>query len=265
MKFITLLTDFGLLDGYPGVMKGVIYGIAPDAQIADITHLISPQNVQEGALALFRSYRYFPAGTIHVAVVDPGVGTRRRAIVLKAGGHFFIGPDNGLFTLVLQEAAENHWQMEMVNLDQPEYFLTEVSSVFHGRDIFAPVAAHIANGVSLLKMGTLIHDPVFLPVIHPEPISNGFKGQVVVVDHFGNLSTNLLSKHLAGLKNLTVEVAGKKILGLIHTFGDRNPGDLVAMIGTDDDLTISIVNGNASQVLGVGFGAEILLTGEPAE
>ncbi|MGZ9222253.1 MAG: SAM hydrolase/SAM-dependent halogenase family protein, partial [Anaerolineales bacterium] len=141
MAYITLLTDFGVSDGYPGIMKGVILTIAPEARIADITHLISPQNIHEGGLALFRSYRYFPPGTIHIVVVDPGVGTLRRPIALRLGANYFVGPDNGLLSPVIHEALRNDWQHHYVHLNRPGYWLPNPSNVFHGRDIFAPAAA----------------------------------------------------------------------------------------------------------------------------
>src|SRR4030042_2951302 len=141
MPVITLLTDFGIRDGYPGVMKGVIWKIAPDVQIADISHSIKPQNIQQGAIALARTASFFPAGTIHVAVVDPGVGTGRRPIGLHLGEHYFVGPDNGIFTLVLEHAESKQDFVAVVHLNQSNYWLPQISHVFHGRDIFAPVAA----------------------------------------------------------------------------------------------------------------------------
>ena len=164
MTVITLLTDFGTRDGYPGVMKGVIWKIAPEVQIADISHSIRPQNIYHGALALWRTTHYFPAGTIHVAVVDPGVGTNRRPIGIRLGDQYFIGPDNGLFTLVLERAEVQNELIQVVHLNQPQYWLPEISHVFHGRDIFAPSAAHLAIGVSLAKLGTLINDPIRLQI-----------------------------------------------------------------------------------------------------
>src|SRR4030066_1927170 len=146
MTVITLLTDFGMRDGYPGVMKGVIWKIAPDVQIADISHSIKPQNITHGALALVRTSQFFPSGSIHVAVVDPGVGTQRRPLGLHLGEHYFIGPDNGLFTLVLQHAETSGYAIRVVHLDQRAYWLPEISRGFHGRVIFAPVALLLLGG-----------------------------------------------------------------------------------------------------------------------
>jgi hypothetical protein len=257
MTIITLLTDFGLLDGYPGIMKGVIYSIAPSARIADITHLISPQNVREGAVALARSFAYFPPDSIHVAVVDPGVGTQRRPVAMRLGKYFFVGPDNGLFSLVIAEANQHGWECQMVELNKPEYWLPAPSSVFHGRDIFAPVAAHLARGIRLDQLGEPITYPCLLSYPQPVRTAEGWTGEVVAVDHFGNLSTNILDTHLVGSTPPVIGIAGKTIHGLVKTFGDRPAGELVALIGTDHDLSISIVNGNAQSELGVSVGDQI--------
>ncbi len=169
MKIITLLTDFGSKSGFPGVLKGVIWTIAPDVQIADITHEISPQNILEGAIVLKRTALFYPAGTINVAIVDPGVGTPRRPLVAQIGDQFFVGPDNGLITLFLEQAEKiNQQVIKLIHLTNPQYWLDEVSDTFHGRDIFSPVVAHLANGILLEKMGTLIHDPVRLKLDSPD-------------------------------------------------------------------------------------------------
>jgi S-adenosyl-L-methionine hydrolase (adenosine-forming) len=261
MSTITLLTDFGLLDGYPGIMKGVIYSINPDVQIADLTHLIAPQNIHEGALAISRSYRYFPENTIHVAVIDPGVGTRRRPIAAKIGSHYFVGPDNGLFTFLFIEAKEKSWPVEIVHLNRTQYWLPSPSNVFHGRDVFAPVAAHLSKGVKLDELGEIITDPVLLDIPTPQRIENGWSGTVIGQDHFGNLSTNILAEHLLDLDHVEVTIGSDQIKGLVQTFGDRPPGELIALMGTDQDLCISIVNGNASQALNMKIGAPVTVTG----
>lgn len=259
MTIITLLTDFGLQDGYPGIMKGVIFGIAPHVDIADITHFVSPQNVREGALAVGRSYRYFPAGTIHVAVVDPGVGTHRRPIAFRAGNHTFVGPDNGLFSLVIEEARLNGWPLEVVVLDNPSYWLPNPSNVFHGRDIFAPAAAWLAAGVALHDLGTKINDPVMLDFPRPVVSENEIAGEVIAIDHFGNLSTNIEDGLWSDWGSVEVLVAGKVISGLVKTFGERPVGDLVALFGTDHDLSISIVNGNALEQLKASLGTKVII------
>lgn len=263
MKIITLLTDFGTRDGYTGVMRGVIYGIAPDAQIADITHTIRPQNILEGALVWNRSYPFFPEGTVHVAVVDPGVGTQRRPIAARIGNHFFVCPDNGLLTPMLKEAENNHQLVEVVHLDQPRFWLPQVSNVFHGRDIFSPAAAHLANGVRLVELGTPVSDPVRIEIPRSERISGGWRGQVLSVDHFGNLRTNLVRSQVEGLTDLRVRIAGQEIRGLSETFGEHPQGTLIALIDSDDDLAVSIVGGSAARELGAEIGSQVEVVSEP--
>ncbi len=251
MRLITLLTDFGIRDGYVGVMKGVIWGIAPQTQIADITHQIQPQNVLEGALAYSRVASYFPPGTIHVGVVDPGVGTKRRPIAACLGDRFFVGPDNGLCTTLTALARTEGGKVEFIHLDRPQFWLAEVSNVFHGRDIFAPAAAYLANGTPLSELGTPILDPVLLNIPAPEIKENGWYGQVILIDHFGNLSTNLTRDHIGEMEQVTIRIGGKEIHGLVKTFGDARPGELVALLGEAGDLVIAVVNGNAAEYLGV--------------
>ena len=264
MTVITLLTDFGLRDGYPGVMKGVIWKIAPNVQIADISHFINPQNIFQAALTLARTAPFFAPGTIHVAVVDPGVGTLRRPIGLRLGAHYFIGPDNGLFTIVLEDAESHGDVIQVFHLIQSSFWLPEVSRVFHGRDIFAPVAAHLAQGIPLEKMGTLIDDPIRLKIPHPEPIQGGgWRGEVIYIDHFGNLVTNLNTNHFNQLKELIFTVKGEKIAGMVSTFGERPPGTLVALFDSNGSLAISVVNGNAAGFLHASLGDKIeVLTDE---
>jgi len=255
MTVITLLTDFGLRDGYPGVMKGVIWKIAPSVQITDISHNIRPQNILQGAIALRCTASYFPPGTIHVAVIDPGVGTERRPIGLHLGDHYFIGPDNGLFTTVLERAESQNYRILAVHLNQAKYWLPEISYVFHGRDIFAPSAAHLARGVALTDLGIPITDPVHIQIPRPDSIpGGGWRGQVLEVDTFGNLSTNIERSHLLPLGAVSVRIAGQSINGLVNTFGDRPAGTLIALYGTAHDLIISVVNGNAAQSLKVSLG-----------
>jgi S-adenosyl-L-methionine hydrolase (adenosine-forming) len=260
VTIITLLTDFGLRDGYPGVMKGVIYQIAPGVQIVDISHLIQPQNIREGSLLLKRSYPFFPEGTIHVVIVDPGVGTDRRPIAARLGKQYYVCPDNGLITSPLVEAENENLPVEIVHLDRKEFWLPEVSYVFHGRDIFSPVAAHLARGVALGELGSSISDPVRLIPSQPSPISNGWRGEITAVDHFGNLSTNFSPYHLAGLQNPHVRLAGQTITGLVRTFGEKPPGSLVAFIDSDGFMAVAVVNGSAAQALGAETGAPVEVT-----
>ena len=258
MAIITLLTDFGLRDGYPGVMKGVIWKIAPNVQIADITHAIQAQDILQGAIALARAAAFFPPGTIHVAVVDPGVGTQRRPIGLQLGEHYFVGPDNGLFTLVLERAEAQEDTIKIVHLNKAAYWLPDVSRVFHGRDIFSPTAAHLALGTRLDELGTPIRDPVRLSIPRPEPLQGGgWQGQVIYIDHFGNLSTNMNARQLEHAKDVSIRIKGKEIVGLVTTFGERPPGSLVALLDSSGSLAISVVNGSAAQLLDVDVGEKI--------
>jgi hypothetical protein len=180
MKLITLLTDFGLKDGFVGVMKGVILSIAPEAQIVDLDHEVEPQNIYRGAFVAGRSVGYFPSGTVHVAVVDPGVGTARRPIAahvqVKGKEFHLVGPDNGLFTSVYEQAEKEGGRVEVYHLDQPKYWLGEISNVFHGRDIFSPVAAHLLNGVPISALGTHIQNAVRLRLPQAERIPGGVRG-----------------------------------------------------------------------------------------
>lgn len=257
MSVITLLTDFGLQDGYSGVMKGVIWGIASDVQIADITHLIHPQNIIEGALALGRTAMFFPSGTIHVGVVDPGVGSKRRPIAARLGRQYFVGPDNGLCSVMMRQALEERGKVAFVHLDKPQFWLKEVSNVFHGRDIFSPAAAHLALGVPLDELGSRIDDPVVVSIPGPTRTIDGVRGEVIIVDHFGNLSTNLTRSEIDAISTPSVKIAGRTIHGLVGTFGDARPGELVAFIGEADDLSIAVVEGSAAQALGVGVGEQV--------
>jgi len=257
MSIVTLTTDFGLKDGNVGVIKGVIWGIAPDAQIADISHSISPQNIREGALILARSVYYYPSGSIHVAVVDPGVGTSRRPVAARLGAQRFVGPDNGLITLLLERAERELWPVEIVHLDKPQYWLPEVSHVFHGRDIFAPVAGYLAAGVSLEMLGSPINDPVRLQLPEPERTESGLRGEVIHIDHFGNISTNIRYEHLGEGLNATVRLGGIEVHGLVKTFGERPAGELIALYGSTGNLLVAVVNGSASQRLDTKVGDEV--------
>lgn len=254
MKCITLLTDFGLQDGYVGVMKGVMLSIAPETRLIDISHEIHPQDVLEASLVLERAAPYFPAGTVHLAVVDPGVGTQRRPIAARLGGGFFVGPDNGLLTGLVETAEREKAAVQVVHLNQPRYWLPQVSNVFHGRDIFAPVAAHIANGVELEAMGTPIHDEVRLQRPLPKFEHGRWLGQVLIIDRFGNLSTNITRQDLRDTHQVEVIIKNQSITSLVLAFGNAQPGEQVALIDSDDRLCICVVNGSAAAVLKAAVG-----------
>ncbi len=266
MAIITLMTDFGIKDGNVGVMKGVIWGICPQAQISDLSHVIGAQNVREASLILSRSAPYFPKGTVHIVVVDPGVGTARRPMAAKIGDWFYVGPDNGTITLLLERAEKEGWLCKFVQLEQTKYWFPNVSYVFHGRDIFSPVAAHLANGVPLPDLGTEFADPVRLQLPQPQRIENGWRGEIIHIDHFGNIASNIRIENLGNtIQNkdkIIVMTDGVQIKGMVNTFGERTEGEVIALLGSTGNLIISVVNGNAATKLGikVGDGIEVIVS-----
>lgn len=246
---VTLLTDFGTRDAYVASMNGVILGIAPQVTIVDITHEIPPQDVAAGAFILSTAYSYFPTDTIHVAVVDPGVGTSRRVVLLETPQGRFLAPDNGLLTHVLDEESVAY------ALENRSLFLSNVSQTFHGRDVFAPVAARLANGLPSKEVGPRITDLQTLPVPKPEALPNGgVAGTVVHVDAFGNLITNVLEMDLPkGL--IRIQVGRATIMGLSGSY--QSGADLLAIIGSHGRLEIAARNGSAAALLGLGRGSGV--------
>ncbi len=257
---ITLLTDFGLKDPYVGMMKGVILSINPLARIIDISHQVTPGAMDQAAHILTETYPYFPEGTIHVTVVDPGVGTDRRPITLVASSHLFVGPDNGVLWPIVQAAPES----KTVHLTKSEYFLPDISRTFHGRDIFAPAAAHLSRGVDPFHMGPVIHDLV--PLKRPEPYEEGacLYGQIVRVDHFGNLMSNIshdiIESYLAG-HSPVVCIGDLKIEGIRRTYGDTATGEALALFDSSGYLEVAVNSGRAVDRAGLdsegGTGAKI--------
>lgn len=257
MAAITLTTDFGLKDGYAGVLKGVIWSIAPDVQVADISHSIEPQNILHGALVLARHGRYFPPGTVHLAVVDPGVGTQRRPLAARIGEQYFVGPDNGLCSQLAHAAIQDGEDAAYSCLDQPQYWLAQVSPVFHGRDIFAPVAAHLASGVPLEKLGSPISDPVTLEIPTVQSVKGRLAGQVLYVDAFGSLVTNPDGSLLdGGISSL--EINGILVTRQVKAYAEALPGELVMLAGSAGLLEAAVVNGSAAALTGAGTGTEVL-------
>lgn len=254
MPIITLTTDFGQRDGFVGIMKGVIMGICPQTHLIDLSHEVEPQNVRQAAYILQRAVPFFPNGTVHLAVVDPGVGTERRALAARLGKQFFVGPDNGLITLLLDRAESQRENIEIVQLDRDEYWLTPPSSTFHGRDIFAPCAAYLACGTPLRELGTPITDPVRLPFPSPERHGKTWKALIVYVDRFGNLITNLPATLLGEQRSVRIHIGGYRIEGMAPSYAHRPPGSLVAVIDSDGFLEIALVNGNAAHKLGLKEG-----------
>lgn len=259
MNVVTLLTDFGLKDGNVGVMKGIIWTIAPRAQIADLSHLISPQNVLEAGLILARSAPCFPPDSVHVIVVDPGVGTERRPIAARLGNQRYVAPDNGVLTQVLEQAERAGQEVEIVHLDKPRFWRKEISNVFHGRDIFAPIGGHLAAGMPLVALGSHIHDPIRVPLPTPQSIDHGLRTEVLHIDHFGNVSTSVRLEDLGDVRDLNVRLGGADVPGLYNTFGELPPGELMALIGSTGWLIVSQVNGSAAQHLNVKVGDPVLV------
>lgn len=257
MRVVTLSTDFGQGDYACGLMHGVIWSISPDAEIVDLTHAIPRHDVLAGALSLDRSMPYFPPGTVHVTVVDPGVGTTRRPMAARLGNQYFVGPDNGLISLAVNRCQQADYSVDFIHLNRPAYWLKDVSSIFHGRDIFAPAAAYLANGIEMDELGTTINDPVLLdipPLIERE---NGLIAHIMHVDHFGNLSTNLPAGRLDEASSIVIHVGTTTIHGISNTFGDKDPGEPVAIFDSSGYLSICVVNGSAENRLGLSAGSSV--------
>lgn len=257
-RIITLMTDFGTSDHYVGVMKGVILNINPQVQIVDITHTIPPQDVHAAAFLIDSAYRYFPTGTIHVIVVDPGVGSERQAIVCQTETGYFVCPDNGILTHILHDEE----QVRTVTVENSAYFLPQVSNTFHGRDIFAPVAAHLSCGVPIDKIGSPVAPPVQLPLLTPQVMDKAIIGQVIWIDSFGNLVTDISHEILDSLgeRNSVVICAGSaKIDHLNCSYAESAVGEALAIVGSFNRLEISINQGNAAQTLGLKRGDTITI------
>jgi S-adenosylmethionine hydrolase len=250
---ITLLTDFGISDPYIGMMKGVILSINQDARIVDLSHQVETGSISQAACFIREAYLFFPEGTIHTAVVDPGVGTDRRLLGMKANGHLFVGPDNGIFWPII----EDYEPTEIRQLVKQEYFLPHVTSTFHGRDIFAPVAAHLSLGQDLKKMGPPLRNPVKLDYPVPKTINDILYGQIIRVDHFGNLITNIYREHLDRFlkaKKPTIQTGNFTIEKISLTYSDAEEGECLALINSSDQLEIAVNLGRASQYIKIASG-----------
>jgi S-adenosylmethionine hydrolase len=251
MPVITLTTDYGTRDSYIGELKGVILSLASSVQMVDITHDIEPHNVLHGAFILRRIWPWYPRGTIHVAVVDPGVGSDRRIIIGQYAGQYLVAPDNGLVTLVHRETPAE----AMYVVENRRYFMPQLSSTFHGRDIMAPVAAHLANGVSPKECGRATDHLEILPVAHrAESTADGLAGAVLYVDRFGTLVTNIDQEQVAGLggsrRAAEVLVDGESIGPIRSAFCDVPEGSPVALIGSGGTLEVAINRGSAAERFG---------------
>lgn len=260
MAIITLLTDFGARDYFVGAMKGVILSLNPDATIVDITHEIPPQDIQAAAFNLLACYKDFPTGTIHVAVVDPGVGSYRRAILVECANQFFIGPDNGLFSWI-SEREENFSAWQITNV---QFFRKTVSPTFHGRDVFAPVAAALSNGLAPAEVGPLLENIVMLAPLLPRTKADAIEGSIIHIDRFGNCITNFTSEHAneerigAGAKLI---VNDKEITSIRRFFADQGaPKDeLFMLVGSAGFVEIAAQNASAAAIMSAKRGDSVLL------
>jgi S-adenosylmethionine hydrolase len=258
---ITLLTDFGTADYFVGAMKGVILSINPNARIVDITHEIPPQDILSGAFTLSAVYKDFPEDTIHVAVVDPGVGSLRRPILVSGGNQFFIGPDNGLFSFVYEREP----RARVFHLTNEDYFRRPVSATFHGRDVFAPIAAALAKGIAPEHLGVEIRDYVRLPEIKPQAAGGGtIEAAILHIDRFGNCITNLTRDSLTEemiARGVTLTISGREIACFRHFFaeGKEEPDELFAIWGSTGFLEIAAFRASAAKILEVQAGQEIIV------
>lgn len=269
---ITLTTDFGIGDAYVASMKGIILGINPKAVIIDISHSVEPHNILQAAFILSTAYHYFPEGAIHLAVVDPGVGTQRKAVILKTPAAFFVAPDNGLLSYIAgeletmpaeptphfptgPELRELGAEVEAVTITNPDFWHHPVSTTFHGRDIFAPVAAHLSVGVPIHKFGDSIRQIYTLPIPRPYHDTKGnLTGHIVHIDKFGNLITNFRSSDLPG-EMITIIIGNQQIYGLSKFYAEKE--GLAAIIGSSGYVEISLRNSNAAAFLKTKIGDEM--------
>ena len=266
LMIITLLTDFGITDEYVGVMKGTILSVNPCATIVDITHHIDPQDLVQAAYMLESSYKYFPEGTVHLAVVDPGVGSDRAILAVETEGHILLAPNNGILTLLLSETKADM----IIQVDNSDYFSESVSQTFHGRDIFAPVAAHITMGVEINRLGTLMNhnDLVYLDIRKPYLSDEGaLVGTVISVDRFGNLITNIDLNCLENFckadldKILEIEINKNRISGLSQSYAGAGSQSPLAIVGSRGYLEIAVNCGSAEKIFKAGKGNSIKVLG----
>jgi hypothetical protein len=260
---IALMTDFGYKDPFVGMMKSVVLGINPSARIIDLCHEIAPGDVRSASFALMVSFRYLPEGTVVVAVIDPGVGTGRDAIAAEIEGHIVVCPDNGLLTWLLTK----HHLTKAVSLVNREYFLPEVSSTFHGRDVFAPVAAHLSSGLPIEDLGPAAGDLTTFGAPEAVEAERSVRGEVVYVDQFGNLLTNITPEMCRGLgaegrlESLRVELGSLEVLGVREAYGEVPRGHIVVVVGSAGVLEIAVNGGNAAHTLQFGIGTPVLVYG----
>jgi S-adenosyl-L-methionine hydrolase (adenosine-forming) len=261
-RMITLTTDFGLTEHYVGAMKGVIYNINPSVQLVDITNAVQSFDVLDGAIAISQAYSYFPKDTVHVVVVDPGVGGPRRPIVANIGQYMFVAPDNGVLSLVF----EREERATVRHITSEHYFHQPVSHTFHGRDVFAPVAAYLSKGVDASKFGEEISDYVRFVAPRPKAMAaNNWKGVVLKTDKFGNLITNIMPKDIPQIFDgpssaFKITVGKAEVTKLCSSYGEGAQGELFAILGSAGFLEISTNKGAASRLAGADKGSEVAVT-----
>ena len=269
-SLLVFTTDFGLADSYAGVMKGVALEINPDARLVDLTHQVAPQDIFQGAFALGVSYRYFPAHAIHVAVVDPGVGTARRPVLLQTPHGSFVAPDNGLLSRVICDyltdqpdrpgAVRVPASLRAFHLTNPDYWLHPVSSTFHGRDVFTPVAAHLSLGLAAESFGEPTEYLEYVSVPQPRLDTEGVRGEIIYADVYGNLISNipqnLIERQVIG----EIRIRGRSIPRLSRTFNDEPSSGLIALVGSHGYLEVAVPNGSAAATLSAGTGEPITVT-----
>jgi S-adenosylmethionine hydrolase len=261
-RMITLTTDFGLTEHYVGAMKGVIYSINPSVQLVDITNAVQSFDILDGAIAISQAYSYFPKDTVHIVVVDPGVGGPRRPIIANVGQYLFVAPDNGVLSLVY----EREERVTVRHITSEHYFHQPVSNTFHGRDVFAPVAAYLSKGVDAIKFGDEITD--FVRFLAPKPkatAANAWKGLVLKTDKFGNLITNITANDIPQIfdgssNGFKITVGKAEVSKLCSSYAEGAPGELFAIVGSSGFLEISTNKGLASRLAGADKGSEVAVT-----
>ncbi len=253
MSIITLLTDFGYKDNYVGVVKGVILGINPRVHIVDLCHEVGPQDIMGAAFALKTAYKYFLKDTVHMVVIDPSVGSARLPILVKTRDYYFIGPDNGVLSLALEDQKIEG----IVYLDNYEFHLTPVSNTFHARDIFAPVAVHLTKGISYQLFGKGIKSYKKIKLPKPKISSNYIKGQIIYIDRFGNLFTNVSQELKDKIKKPKIRIKDQLIKGIKKSYAQVKPGNLLAIWGSSGFLEVAASSGSAKEKLGANIGDKV--------
>ncbi len=250
---VTLLTDFGLLDHFAAAVKGVMLGINPELTLVDISHGVTPQDIFGGAFTLGQAWPLFPPKTVHFAVVDPGVGGARKALAASAGGHFFVAPDNGILSWVMEAQAD----FVAFEITAEHYFRKPVSATFHGRDIFAPIAAWISRGIPLEQLGPALTDPVCLKIPVPQKVREGVvRGAILAVDRFGNLVTNLKPSDVPPFSKIVLS-SQREVTVFHKAYGEGKPGEIFGVPGSTGYLEIAIKDGSAASLLNLKTGAPI--------